>query len=823
MNGYDTDPAALPPPRTVTPEIVRPRQRFSGVDHDLHFYWRMVYGQRWLLLGATLLGLSIAAVVTFRQPRLYVTQATVEFKEALPPGKVADIRGLDLYIAPALATRLLTTKVLAARVINGERGKGTSWASPPPPAPQTPSLLSPLWDGLRGVKTAVVDRFRLMFGVRPDEKKTEDPNQQWEGVDAASIGRYYRSIAIQPVRGTSLADVVVTHTDPNVAAAIANAHTQGFIDMDIETKVASLQDAQSLLGGQLKQVRGQLEASRKALTDYQMEHGIVGLPKNNSTITKESLKQLNKLLTETQGQRIIAEAAYRNAAAQSADELANTLNDDSLQALRTELLAHSARYQANLQDYGPNHPDMVAARARVEALRNRLKTAAVQVRERLEANYKAFQAKENDLRENLESLAHASSQEDRQLVQLSILDRDVKSNEQLYNNLLQQVKEADLNSGAYRWANVRLVDRATVPGAPSFPKTQRNLGMGLFLGFAIGAFGCVLLERLDNRIHTPDEVAAALDLPTFAVVPNFRTLSAAHAYGYGANPAEKVNGNGTANGTGAAVDSANGTANGKGNGHNIIPVLHPTSLVSEAYRTLRTNLLFSSPERPPQTVLVSSTEAGEGKTLTIVNLAVSLALSGARVVLVDADVRRPKCHKTLNVPRHPGLTDVLAGQCDLAKALTRSPLFGEGGYRLPNDHGFHVLPAGTTAPNPAELLGSRAMDNVLSTLKEQFEFVLVDSPPILRVTDGVVLATKTDGVLFVIKGGEWSHDIIQRAVSQLDNVRANTLGVVLNCVDPKRGGSSYYYYRHYHKSYYHSSGYGDGYGATHDAEDEASA
>ena len=222
-------------------------------------------------------------------------------------------------------------------------------------------------------------------------------------------------------------------------------------------------------------------------------------------------------------------------------------------------------------------------------------------------------------------------------------------------------------------------------------------------------------------------------------------------------------------------------------------------------------------------MLVSSTEAGEGKTLTIVNLAVSLALSGARVVLVDADVRRPKCHKTLNVPRHPGLTDVLAGQCDLAKALNRSPLFGDGGYRLPNDHALHILPAGTTSPNPAELLGSKAMDNVLNKLKEQFEFVLVDSPPILRVTDGVVLATKTDGVLFVVKGGEWSHDIIQRAVSQLDNVRANTLGVVLNCVDPKRGGSSYYYYRHYHKSYYHSSGYGEGYGATHDAEDEASA
>jgi capsular exopolysaccharide synthesis family protein len=573
----------------------------------------------------------------------------------------------------------------------------------------------------------------------------------------------------------------------------------------VETKIASLQDAQSLLGGQLKQVRGQLEASRRALTDYQMEHGIIGLPKNNSTITRESLQQLNKLLIQTQGQRIIAEAAYRNAAAQSPDELANTLDDNGLQTLRTELLGNSARYQAHLQEYGPNHPDMISLRARMEALRKRLKTAALQVRDQLEASFKASQAKESDLRSNLETLARASSQEDRQLVQLSILQRDVESNQELYNTLLQQVKEADLNSGAFRWTNVRSVDRATVPGAPSFPQTQRNLQMGLFLGFAIGVLGCVLLEWLDNRINTPDEVTAALDLPTFAVVPNFRSLTAASAYGSGEHPVEKLN--------------DNGRANGNGNGHAIIPVLHPTSLFSEAYRTLRTNLMFSSPDHPPQTVLVASTEAGEGKTLTTVNLAVSLALSGSRVVLVDADMRRPRCHTAFNVPRHPGLTDVLTGQCDLSKALAPSPLFGDGGYRLPNDQELYLLPAGTTAPNPAELLGSAAMDRILNQLKEQFEFVLLDSPPISRVTDGVVLGTKTDGVLFVIKGGAWSHDIIQRAVAQLDNVHAHTLGVVLNCVDPKRGGSSYYYYRHYHKSYYHSSGYGDSYGATHEADD----
>ena len=171
MNRYDAA-ALLPPPRQLTPEIMRPR-RFTGVDHDLHFYWRMVYGRRWLLLGSTLLGLSIAVVVNFRQPRLYVAQATVEFQEAVRPGKVADIRNLDTYIAPALATRLLTTKVLAARIISSERSKGSSWIDPPPPSPPTPSLLSSVWDGLASAKAAVVNRVRLTFGVRPPEKKPD--------------------------------------------------------------------------------------------------------------------------------------------------------------------------------------------------------------------------------------------------------------------------------------------------------------------------------------------------------------------------------------------------------------------------------------------------------------------------------------------------------------------------------------------------------------------------------------------------------------------------------------------------------------------------
>lgn len=738
------------------------RRTFSQHESELHYFWRLIYGRRWLLLATGLLGLAAAALFTFRQPHLYVAQATVEFKQALPPGKDLDIRGIGETISPALATRLLTTKILALRVVRTERAHGNSWFDLPSDEAGTARAAQPDAD----------------VGGRDDPR---DPDAVGNA-DLATINRYYSHISIQPVRGTSLADVVVTHPSPAVAAQLANAHAQAFIEMDVETKVASLHDAQSLLGQQLEEVKAQLGASRKALGDYQREHGIISLAENNTTLTRESIKQLNKLLTQAQGERIVAEAAYRSAAAMTPEQLAATLPDDGLQTLRTELLGLTAKYQANLQDFGQNHPDMVALRARLNAMRDKLRTAAVQARERLRALFTATQAKENDLRKNLEALSRTASKEDQGLVQLSILQRDVESNQQLYNTLLQQAKEADLNSGAFRWANAKLVDRAVPPNVPTYPRTQRNLALGLFLGLFGGVLGCVLIERLDNSLHTPDDVVTSLDLPAIGVVPDFRRL---------AGP--------------TAMRPTLALERDEQPGHELVTLLDPASVVSEAYRSLRTNLMFSCPGAPPRSLLVTSSQAGEGKTVTVINLAVSLALSGARVVVIDADLRKPSCHTALRIERRPGLSEVLTGQCDPKDALTRSPLFPGATNHLHNGHGLYILPAGTLPPNPAELLGSEVMSELLRTLRADFEFILIDSPPILPVTDSVVMATKADAVLLVVKGGEWGRDVVQRALAQLDAVRAHTLGVVLNNVDITRGGSPYYYYRHYYRGYYGST------------------
>lgn len=772
----------------ASPDARHPNDRRPGTpgtsgfnENDFQYYWRIFYGRRWLLAGAAVLGVLLAALYTVRQPRLYQAQATVEFKPAVPPGKDLDIVRSDLSVSPAMVSRLLTTKMLAARVIKRARKEGHTWFDAP--AAQPPSAARVVWDEVRAAPSKLLAVARLTVGAAPERSSGDVPSESdgqpdWDGVGLGTIQAYYGHISIRPEPMTSLADIVVTHPDAAVAAAIANAHAQALIDMDLETKVTSLSNAQGVFRQQLNEVKAKLEASRKALSDYQSEHGIVSLPKDNTTMTRAALGQVNKLLTEAQGERVVAEAAYRNAAAMSPEKLAETLPDPTLTHLRSELLALQAQYAARLTDYGHNHPDMIATRARMDSLRDQLRAAGVQARAQLRAAFEAAQAKERGLRANFEKLGKEASAEDRGLVQLLILQRDVDTNQQIFADVLQEAKEADLNSGVFRWTSVKLVDRAVVPNIASYPRTRRNLEFGLLLGVMAGLAACLLVERLDNRIHTPEEVEAFLRLPTFGVVPDFRRLKA--------------------NGSYAAAPSRHTARNGR----ELVTLLEPASVVSEAYRSVRTNLLFSSPGSPPKTILVTSSHAGEGKTVTVINLAVSLALSGSRVLIIDADLRKPGCHRQMRVEREPGLSSVLTGQCELSTALVLSPLFANGDGTVHSTSGVYVLPAGARPPNPAELLGSDVMVAVLDILKEQFDFILIDSPPVLPVTDSVVMATKADGVLLVVRAGEWGRDVVLKAVTQLEAVRSHMLGVVLNCVDVTRSGSHYYYYQRYHGTYY---------------------
>jgi len=342
--------------------------------------------------------------------------------------------------------------------------------------------------------------------------------------------------------------------------------------------------------------------------------------------------------------------------------------------------------------------------------------------------------------------------------------------------VLERFKQINIMAGIPP-ANVSILDRAEVPRQPSKPNKRLNLMLGALLGLMGGLGLALLLEHLDNTLRTPEEVERYLRLPNLVVVPDFLSLPKTRK-----NRQLRISRPESSLHSKLCVPSKKPVASGL-----------PLSMLTEAYRKLRTSIFLSRPAQPPKTILFTSGTNGEGKTMTVANTAIMLAQMELQILVIDADLRRPSCHKALRVRGGRGLTDFLAGQEELnnvIKPTTISNLF--------------VLNCGSTPPNPTELVGSKRMSETLAALKDRYDFILIDSPPVIPVSDAVILSTMVDGVVLVVRGDETKKHIVKAAVSQLGNGHGKILGVVLNRVDIRRAEYRDYY-KYYNPDYYYSS------------------
>jgi capsular exopolysaccharide synthesis family protein len=364
------------------------------------------------------------------------------------------------------------------------------------------------------------------------------------------------------------------------------------------------------------------------------------------------------------------------------------------------------------------------------------------------------------------------------MVQYNILKREAEANKQLYDGLLQKLKEAGVSAGL-RSSNIRIVDPALVPPWPARPQKARNLLLALLVGLVGGVGLAFLREYMDNTVKTPDDVEHLTRLPSLAVVPAFSL----------------VNGHGR----GTRMLRSGGESEPSRSAVALVSHERPQSQISEAFRALRTSLLLSQAEHPPQVILVTSALPREGKTTAAVNLAVTFAQLGDRTVLVDGDLRKPGIGKLLSLSdgsRHAGLSTYLAGVSSLDLVTIPHP-------SIPN---LAAIPSGPIPPNPADLLSSKRLQDAILHLRERFRFIILDSPPVMAATDAIVLSVMADGVLLVVRSGQTSKAAFTRARDQLRSVRCSLLGVVLNAVDTS-SPDYYYSYRYYpYYQYYGSEG-----------------
>jgi capsular exopolysaccharide synthesis family protein len=402
--------------------------------------------------------------------------------------------------------------------------------------------------------------------------------------------------------------------------------------------------------------------------------------------------------------------------------------------------------------FGEGHPRMIQINQELASNRAKIGAEMAVVRQTIKNEYNMAKAQEANLKKALDEHKSVTQDQSDVGIQYRVLLRDVETNRALYDNMLKSLKSTTATENVPA-TNIRIVYPALIPETPVSPRKARNLLMGAALGLALGVALALLLESLDTTIKTPEEVEGYLGIPNLAMIPHIETS---------ANPGEAPE----------------------------LVMLHGNQpLASEAYRVLRTSILFSSPGQAPKSLLITSTMPMEGKTLTTANLATAMAKAEGDILLIDADLRRPTLHQLFHVPREPGLSNFLVGETDeLPLVATLAP------------H-LHLMPAGAIPPNPSELLGSERMQELLNRAKERFVRAVLDSPPLVSVTDAAILSTIVSGVLLVIKAEQVPRKAVQDAVEHLTELHAKLLGAVLNDVPLQRDS---YYYRHYkyYSSYY---------------------
>jgi len=605
---------------------------------------------------------------------------------------------------------------------------------------------------------------------------TTDALQPDSARASALLGAFKGNLRVLLEPNTRIIDIHYRSPNKELAARVVNAVANTYIEQNFKTRFESTMQASDWLSRQLVDLQMKVETSQEKLVKYQKEHQILGID-DKQNITTEKLDELNKELTAAESARMEKESVYRLAESGDTDSAASIAAGmangegkafvatsgllDKLQAQKADLKIQAA--QLNTQ-FGPAYPKIAQLNNQLQEIDIQIQSEMKKATSRLRGDYLAALQREQMLSAALEQQKQQENKMNESAIEYSFLKRDFETNRTLYEGLLQKLKEAGVTAGL-RSNNIREVDIARTPGSPAEPNIPRNLGFAFVLGLTSGVGLAFLLEGIDNTVRTPEQAQAISGLASLGMIPMGSKNSADNGSKRGL----------MVTGTKEPVE--------------LVTQSRPQSQMAESYRALRTSLLLTTLGAPPKTILITSALPREGKTTTSINTAVVLAQKGTRVLLIDADLRRPSIHKALGLGPRVGLSNVLTGGATLQQATVRWSV-------LPN---LYILPAGTPPPNPAELMASAQMLDLLAELREQYDHVIVDTPPTLSVTDAVVLSTRVDAVVLVIRSAQTTKPALRRSRDILAQVNARVAGVLLNAVD--LDSADYYYYYEYQGKY----------------------
>jgi capsular exopolysaccharide synthesis family protein len=745
-----TDESKITPRLPVAPaqiDVLRPSRAqtfdLSPREPHLYDYLLILRKHQWLVLSFMLTVVTIVGVATFRMHPVYIATAKLEIDRengSILPFQASDsydyAMDMDNYIETQ--SRILTSETMALQTI---RNSGLA---------AHPDFSN------GGVVSEAIATGSLANQKRPPE-----------------IAAFLGSLTVKRIPNSRLMEISFESTDPVLAARILNAHLENYKAQNIQSRYDATAEASAWLASQLSDLKLKVERSETDRINYERENQIWSLDNDKGNMTTQRLSDLNKDLTDAESETLKKRALYEYAESGALDAVPQLRDNTVLQDMQKRRAELSVLYTDAVNQYGPNFPKVQRLQAQIKDLEDQMTRERRGIVMELKSDYDEARAREELLSERLDQQKAETNAMSEKMVQYNILKRDADANKALYEGLLTKLKEAGISAGL-KSSNIRIVDPAMIPSAPSRPAKARNIALAFLVGL-VGGIGLALLrEYLDNTVKTPDDVENLSRLPSLAVVPAFGDT-------------------GTANRRTGLLKGV--STNGHDKRIELVAQHLPKSQMAEAFRALRTALLLSQPDHPPQVILVTSALPREGKTTAAANLAVTLAQLGDKTVLVDADLRKPGVGRLLNLGsgKYAGLSSFLAGASTLDLVTVPHPA-------IPN---LAAIPTGPLPPNPADLLSSHRLADAIAELRTKFKFIVIDSPPIMAATDAVILSVQADGVLLVVRSGETPKEAFTRSRDLLVSVKSNLLGVVLNAVDA--GAPDYYYsYRYYPYSY----GYG---------------
>jgi len=749
----------------------------------LRDYLRVLRTHRWLAAACLAVGLTAATLYTLATPRLYTASTLLEVPRRSPiqlqlKDNVLAVEAYDRNVNGAssfLATQVSTLKSrdLADRVVREYHlARNPAFASGERAWFRIPSLRALLPVRLQGVAAADAPAPDSSFPafLRPRSFTGDGDPSGADGLNAAEVApalldRYMSALEVQDVRGTDLIQVRFTTPSPELSAFLAAAHTQAYLKENQAAQVATDTSAMGFLERQLGQARERVEGATTALDEFAEQHPNVALNEEDKVVG-EQITGLAKLLTEASGTRVAAQSRYEYVRKARFAPLAHFFDaSPAIQQLRLALLDVRAQRATLGNRLGARHPQMVELDRQAVTLRAQLQGEVEQEVAAADGRYRAARLQEKQLQHRLARLEHSAVALRASSGRYDLLKGDLENARALHASLLKQQSETAVHS-QLEAAQIRVIERAEVPVYPSSPNAKLNLALGALAGLGMALAAVFLRESLDTSVKSSDDIEDLLQIPTLAAIPHFTFARRGWLAALRRLPG----------------DPHRGTDNGS-DAPELVVLHEPRSPIAETFRSLRTAVLFSSAESP-RLILCTSAEGNEGKTVTALNLAIAVADAGSRVLLVDADLRVPGCHRVLKVDAARGLSNYLIGEASLDSVIVD--------LDAPR---LSFLPAGPVPPNPAELVGSARMREALAHLRERYDFVILDAPPILPVTDAVVLSRIADAVVLVVKGQHTPRDLVRRARDQLVQAGANLIGVVANGVNME-WGDRYTYQRY---------------------------